>query len=387
MTNFAAVDYPIDIISLNASNQALAETICYNVGQWINKDINPDLCIITHRNNNTYPYYFWYPGEALGYDTQSSITVTGRYDDHITLTTTNWYRATIYANGTVSTGTSFSRQNLGSLYYDPTNGTSGLVYNTHYPFTYNQVDTFITSIDDIQVPDGLSIGMNNFGSLGSGGHSTGSPHSAITNGISWGGITGSLSTSGHSTSVSPSSSTFDFTDPEQNLLGQIVDNTNTLIGHTSSLWGAIQTLNNNVITGASAIFNALSTINDNIISLTVYDEEKVDNAWQDSYAKKFFDGATTMAGQVETTINGYKDHFFQGAGPSELEIPLDFTVWEFSSDDYGDFAPFDQVYYMRFPFLDETKALWQPILLGLMYFALVSTIFFDFPNILRGAVK
>ena len=193
---------------------------------------------------------------------------------------------------------------------------------------------------------------------------------------------------GHSTGVSSSAATYDFTKPEQNLLGQIVDNTNGLISNTNNLGGALETINN-VINSAVALYNGISQFNNNFISSYVYDEEKVDTALSNSSMFAFANSTTDM---TETIINESDVLLFMiWKKKQDLVIYLDLTKWRvpvYSSSTGVNTTyvkPYDEVVQIDFSFLKETKSIWQPLLLGVLYLALFLSIYFDLPNIFKGA--
>lgn len=230
---------------------------------------------------------------------------------------------------------------------------------------------------------------NNLGALTLGGHSSGGSPLDTIGGTSFSPISGTLSVSGHSVSIGSGVANYDFTNATQNLLGQIVNNTNTLIGHSSAMYDALHSINDNVVSSATSLFNAVSVMNDNFISSITVNEEVIDEFWEESNAKQTFDAIGSFQDTLGDKVNDYVDYFEEGAQQKENELTIDIDLrnWSFSSEDYGNITPMNRIYTMRFPFLDETKALWQPFLLGLLYFALVTNIYFDFPNILRGAVR
>lgn len=258
---------------------------------------------------------------------------------------------------------------------------------------YSNGQEVVTVDDDIIVD---TTGGFTFGSLGGDGHSPdSSPIDALNNnGVSWSAHTSASPSVGHSqhttsTHFNISDSTPDINDDKQinllfmslNKLGDIVENTGQTV---NNLFG----INNNIVQGFSAVFNAISSFNDNVVSYVEYIKEPFNS-------EKFIDHFdSSSGGQVirsgEELVNRTSILYnsvvtgLMTTEQNELVIPIDFTVWNFTSD-YGRIAPMDQIYYMRFGFLDETKTLWQPLFISLLYFAIVLYVAYDVPNLLRGA--
>lgn len=386
---FGAVDFPIDIISQNAAHETFVQTVVSNYNSTYNKSIDYKRVIITRRNNSTYPYYLWIPIELYDPNTTSSITCNSRTDTYCSISNVGWIRYQVMANATVPTSTSpNTSSSIGNLYYSDQVNNNGLIYNGYYTLPINQVDTFIVE-ETIDYDDYWGIPLGSFSGIG-GGHSQGGNAIEDIGDSSF--IKNEhvpLSSSGHSVSVTPSTATYDFTNAEQNLLGQILNNTNSMLGHSSYISNQINVMSSNLITGATSLFNALSVINENIINNFTLQDEVLDEFWEDSNAKEIITGINDFESNVTDKIQDYTDTFEEGAQQKEnnLTIDIDLTNWELPDTDYGDIKPFNRVYTMRFEFLDETKALWQPFLVGLLYFALITNLYFDFPNMLRGAVR
>lgn len=255
-----------------------------------------------------------------------------------------------------------------------------LAYTTSALYYNNEL--VIVPKDYVVVPE--YEGLGSLGSMSSTGHSSdGNPLESLEN-FSFTGHSPSYIQSGHNTHVNPSLATFDYNNASQNLLGQIIDNTNSLISNTNSLGGSLETINANIINGASAIFNAISQFNSNFVSSVIIDKEELSNQWVTSNTYTAFSACIQSYNLLETTTNNLIDRYSATEDVDELIIPIDLTVWQIESSVFGDFKPFNQVYYMRFGFLDETKALWQPLFISLLYFCLFYGIVLDLPNIIRG---
>lgn len=229
----------------------------------------------------------------------------------------------------------------------------------------------------------LPVFVPGIGSLSPTGHTTGEPMESLNN-FSWSAHSSTYTQSGHNTHVNPSNATPDFTNATQNLLGQIIDNTNLIISNTNSLGGALESINGNIINGASAIFNAVSQLNSNFVSSVIIDKEELNDQWTASNTYLAFVSMNNSFNLLQSTTEDLIDRYSATEDVDELIIPIDLTVWQIESSNYGNFKPFDQVYYMRFGFLDETKALWQPLFIALLYFCLFYGIVLDLPNIIRG---
>lgn len=332
-------------------------------------------------------YQVLIPREIPEPNYSSSDTVTSLIDD-IGLNVTFYNYVFMTYNGTnvgfewpASRSYSFYYYNAEDYFYPR------LVYVGRDSFYYDgEYQVNLSVPEDITVP----VFVANMGSLGVGGHSNGDPMESFTN-FSWSAHSSTYTQSGHNTHVTPSSATPDFTNAEQNLLGQIVDNTNSIIENTNSLGGALETINGNIINGASAIFNAISQFNNNFISSYVYDQEKVDEALDNSSMMLF---AQTSNDLTETIINESQvllDAVHDMEEKQDLILYLDLTKWKvpvYSSStgvNTSYIRPYNEVVEIDFSFLKETKSIWQPILLGVLYLALFMSIYFDLPNILRGA--
>lgn len=260
--------------------------------------------------------------------------------------------------------------------------------STNWELVYCEVpiycngDLVVNVTDDVTVPEFPSL--PGIGSLGAGGHSSGGSPLESLQGFSWTAHSSTYTQSGHNSHVNPSHATPDFTNATQNLLGQIVDNTNSIIENTNSLGGTLETINGNIINGAGAIFNAISQLNSNFVSSVIIDKEELNDQWLASNTYLAFASMQNSFNLLQSTADDLIDRYSATEDVDELIIPIDLTVWQIESSNYGDFKPFDQVYYMRFGFLDETKALWQPLFIALLYFCLFYGIVLDLPNIIRG---
>lgn len=308
--------------------------------------------------------------------------------------TLNGYSCYVYYYYKGNTVSNFGAQewynydNQSVQFYYPVGYAWAVLAYTTSPLYYNN-ELVIVPKDYVIVPE--YEGLGSLGSMSSTGHSSdGNPLESLNN-FSWSGHSSSYIHTGHNTHVLPSSATPDFTNAEQNLLGQIVDNTNSIIENTNNLGGALEVINGNIINGASAIFNAISQFNNNFVSTFIYDQEQVDATLENSSMFLF---ASTTTELTETIINESDvllDTVHDMEEKQDLILYLDLTKWKvpvYSSStgvNTSYVRPYNEVVEIDFTFLKETKSIWQPILLGVLYLALFMSIYFDLPNILRGA--
>ena len=279
--------------------------------------------------------------------------------------------------------------------------------NSSYQLVYCSIPIYcngelvVNLNDEVEIPEFPSL--PGIGTLsGTGGHTSGgNPFTSIDNmGANvFGHSSATAQTSGHSLNVTPNNASYDFTNASQNLLGQIVDNTNNIIGNTSSIFSGMSVLNGNLINGMSAIFNGISALNENVsdsaesIHLDViffaryvmepYDAEEIEQKWAGTKMQEFSDSFETWIDLCSDNID-YIASGVASTDTNELVIPIDFRPWSVTTEYYGTITPYNQLYYMRFSFLDETKSLWQPILLSFIYLSLLLGLIWDSPNIIRG---
>lgn len=128
---------------------------------------------------------------------------------------------------------------------------------------------FINSVEE-------GLGLNALGAMTLTGHSSGGNPLDNLDGFSFSSPSGQFALTGHSVGVSQNSSTPDFSNPVQNLLGQIVDNTNNVIQNIKGLGDVLSGVGANVREGFSSIFNAISGFNDNINNFINYIIEPLD---------------------------------------------------------------------------------------------------------------
>ena len=231
----AASIYPMDYTEINTQYLSTLQTLWQDaLSRGYN--INPQNCLLIYRANQTNTWYLYFPLEPINQN-QSTIQCTLRHENgNLKINMTNWGRLSYDVNLGYKSYSADS--SLGSCSVVGGTSTNLIVYNAYYTLPYDNIDTFSwqsNSNVEVPVPSYYEIGSSN-----NNGHSISPGHQELENGFTWSPITGTLSSSGHSSNVNSASSTFDFTNPTQNLLGQINDNTNDLIGHTSSIFGAIK---------------------------------------------------------------------------------------------------------------------------------------------------
>lgn len=331
-------------------------------------------------------YLLMFPREYAEPNYSSSETVNSLIDNYGLNVTFIQYVQITYNNGRYSYvwGSPYT---INIYYYTEENTLyPELLYIGRESFYYDgEYQVNLSVQDDLVLP----VFVPAIGSLSPTGHSSGEPMESLNN-FSWSAHSSTYTQSGHNTHVTPSSATPDFTNAEQNLLGQIVDNTNSIIENTNNLGGALEVINGNIINGASAIFNVISQFNNNFVSTFIYDQEQVDATFENSSMFLF---ASTTTELTETIINESDvllDAVHDMDEQQDLIIYLDLTKWKVPI--YGSSTglnisyvrPYNEIVEIDFTFLKETKSIWQPILLGVLYLALFMSIYFDLPNILRG---
>lgn len=257
----------------------------------------------------------------------------------------------------------------------------------YLPYVLNDVPFVINGQD---IPINLS-GLSSLGSLSVGGHSSFSPFEEInTNGVNWSGSVSGFNLNGHTyNSVIPS-----VPDPssiEQNLLQQIINNTGHTVINTGKLGESLNNINTNIIQGISALYNAISGFNDNFVSSYIYDQEEIEETIGNSSFYAFASSSTEFTNTLIDKKDVIIDMVENMQDISDFVLYIDLRNW--SSPVYSDSSgnnvsfvkPYNQLVALDFSFLQETKSLWQPLLLGLLYFGLFMSIYFDLPNILKGA--
>lgn len=332
-------------------------------------------------------YWLMFPREVAESNFSSSETVNSLIDDYgLTVTFVEYVRITYDGSrysyewpGTWSTNIYYySEEN--TLYPE-------LLYLGRESFYYDgEYQVNLSTGEDVMVDI-----FSGIGSLGSGGHSSGGNPLEDLESFSWDKNAHTFKPSGHSIGVSSSSATYDYSNAEQNLLAQVVDNTNDLISNTNNIGGALETINNNLISGISALYNGISQFNNNFITSYVYDEEKVNDTITNSSMFAFANATTDMTETIINESDVLLDAVHDMEEKQDLVIYLDLTKWRipvYSSStgvNTSYVKPYNEVVQIDFSFLKETKSIWQPILLGILYLSLFLSIYFDLPNILRGA--
>lgn len=240
-----------------------------------------------------------------------------------------------------------------------------------------------------------------FGSLAPSGHSsTGSASEVLSSsGVTWSAHstgTPSVSSSPHSstTHINITDSSPDSNDDKQtNMLFMIINKLNDLIDNTGNIGNNLVGLDNDIVQGFSATFNAISVFNDNFVSTFLIDQEQIEDEVASSNMMLAINSSNEFIDLMSEQVVELSDQI-EGTEPiDELVIPIDLTALQFpyyydsTGTVYKIVQPFSEVYLIRFGFLDETKATWQPILIALLYVSLFLTIYFDLPNIIRGASR
>lgn len=391
---------PYNMASLNADNEYLIDEIKSRIasnygGFWLStygqyKDIpNEQWVVIKGFYNNQYAdkIVVCCPKEAVG-SGSSSISASGytTYQGENNLVsgiqlTLNNYIGFHYFDSGVDNNMGV----YGSPWYNFEGGNWSLLY-CDKPI-YSGETLVVDVYNSIIITTG-----DTFGSLSQNGHTSGgSPLEELGN-FSWSSTSATFHSSGHSTGVNPASASYDYSNAQQNLLGQIVDNTNKLLFNGHSLGEQIKTLNANIINGVGAVFNAVSQFNNNFVNTYVFNEDEVKDTIQTSNMFLFANSANEFIYKMSDLITDFNQDISQQEQIDELVIPIDlrpYTIVYFDTDGYilSRFQPFPEVYQMRFEFLDETKVIWQPLLIAILYFSLTMSIYFDLPNIIRGAVS
>lgn len=235
---------------------------------------------------------------------------------------------------------------------------NGVNYLT--PGTYNFVDTSQVDFQENQFQGFFDGGVF--------GHSQGGlseAGQAILNGTySW---SGTPKQDGHNTNglVHPSSSSFDYTNPLQNLLGQIVDNTNDIIGNTNNIVYDIRN-------GFTALINSTLNIGQNVASFFNYvteplDMEHLNSTIEDSI---FFQNINRFFDIVD---------YISNSASSNLTDNDDLVI-------YYDLRPVYNVFgSVSFnSFLGSSKSVWQPFLLTFLYATVVFGFIHSLPNLVNG---
>lgn len=390
---FGVVEYPINMLQSNTEYSTAFTSCAQNLSNssvaWIKRAgnwalSNPENCILRHLSDGTYILNI--PKEGPETNISSNIYISSRSSNgNIYITATNWYGFIMNSNYTYkSYGTNTG--NFGNnIYVVGGDSLTDVVVYCYITFPVDSVDTFTVTDDIIATGQGL-------GALGSGGHSSGSsPFDELNNnGVSWSGSVSGYNITGHSYSnISPVQ--VDTSSKEQNLLQQIINNTGHTLQNTGKIGESLNNINNNIIQAASALYNAISGFNDNFVSSYIYDEDEVEDTFQNS---SFFAFATSTSNFVDVISeqNTKLTNQLERVDPVDhLIIPLDLTKWVVPVyyDSTGiisqNIKPYNEVVQIDFSFLEETKSIWQPLLLGVLYFSLYFSIYFDLPNILRGA--
>lgn len=211
------------------------------------------------------------------------------------------------------------------------------------------------------------------GSLGPNGHSN-STHNDFS-GLGWGHSTGSVYVTGHSTGVNPNDTTPDWTNPIQNLLGQAVNNLDKLIQNSGEIGTRIEYLGDNMINGISYLFNGISTFNDNVNGYLDYITAPVDDEIIYAHYEE------TALNETLTDIQDTLDSLDSSVSQNMVQVQsgdLGYRI-QFNNSILGSFD-----YTIDFSFLDSSKNLWQPLLIALMYFTLISAILTGLPSIIQG---
>lgn len=225
---------------------------------------------------------------------------------------------------------------------------------------------------DMSVDDPLTPPVFTIGSLSVAGHSLNlNPLDELDN-FSWSSSHGSLSLTGHSLGVSQNNSSFDFTNPLQNLLGQIVDNSNTVIGNLKGIGDYLGGIASNIREGFSAVFNAISGFNNNIINFFSYltsvpTKEEIINSLDEceniGILRDLSESVNIWDEIGLSQVNSAPTYTFNFAG----------TMF----DTMGNFT-------INFGFLDSTKNIWQPLFIALLYFNLLITLLVGLPDLIQG---
>lgn len=344
-------------------------------------------------NNSVYRVYIILPTGL--YDSSISSSLYLYYADSygstlITNYHANGYTGIVYDfdinNNTITYVRTFNPSET-SVYYPSYSSYSPIWLMISNVLSYNGVE-YLVPDDYIFLPDVSNV-LGELGGIGHNGHAHDlSPLEVLQDEV--GGFSSSLyhmKATGHSHSgLDSSSSSYDFSNAEQNLLGQVVNNSNDLINNTNGIYNELSDINSNIINGSIAIYNGMANMNNNFVETVLYDEEEVDSIVTNSQCYGFIHTSYDAIDEFYQTHDNILDAFQNQETLDELVIPIDLRVWSFGSD-YGTITPYNNIYYLRFEFLDETKALWQPLLIALLYFAMFMTFYFDLPNLIRGQVK
>lgn len=358
--------------------------------------------VLFDAGNNIVYYYF--PASAKNSSVNSSFSCSDSFqyrdNSYFTLAFSYWVRISfagylddngqLYCSGNLkynSVGSNITRSYSGSInnvfignlsdlpvYTNRPSGTMIPVYMNNMELAYN--DTIYYTVETVPGPspwqplpyEGYSIG-----SLGPNGHSN-STHNDFS-GLGWGHSTGSVYVTGHSTGVNPNDTTPDWTNPIQNLLGQAVNNLDKLIQNSGEIGTRIEYLGDNMINGISYLFNGISTFNDNVNGYLDYITAPVDDEIIYAHYEE------TALNETLIDIQDTLDSLDSSVSQNMVQVQsgdLGYRI-QFNNSILGSFD-----YTIDFSFLDSSKNLWQPLLIALMYFTLISAILTGLPSIIQG---
>lgn len=401
--NFNAIDLPV---VLNLSDFEYIEDIkqqaLYSNDPvlvfWGDSLSNINTCVIKSYYQDIYTIYFDYSSynssvsSSVSGGSLSNGNVWGQNTCCLDIGWTNYYRFNFSPGSGISSS--------GSLYTGWTNaiipfgypytGRNDIIYGLNFDL-YSGVN-LVYSGEYVTVPVIDGSDLLGLGSLSGTGHSSGSsPFDELNqNGVNWSGNVSGYTLSGHSYSnITPVQ--VDTSSKEQNLLQQIINNTGHTLENSGKIGESLNNINSNIIQSTSALYNAISGFNENFVSSYIYDQEKIDDTISNSSFYAFASSSSDFANTLIDKKDSIIDMVENMQDISDFVLYIDLRNW--SSPVYSDSSgnnvsfvkPFNQLVALDFSFLQETKSLWQPLLLGLLYFGLFMSIYFDLPNILKGA--
>ena len=231
----------------------------------------------------------------------------------------------------------------------------------YLPFSVNGVDFVIQEVPTVPRPDISLVGQHmEFFNNGS-SSSTRPPYSSFNR--------PTLSGDTVQTSSNPPS-TLDQSNPEHWILLHIMNN-------TSGALEGLSAINNNIISSFENMYNGLSGLMSGFFggvgSYFVYMFEPINNDAIEPYIQDicFVSLASTVtdtSDHISSTINNYTD-----LNTLSFDVDLRNTIF----DDCG-------VLVVDMSFLQDSKTIWQPLLLALIYGTLLITIIRSIPAIIRG---
>lgn len=367
---FGIVEYPINMLQSNTEYSVAFTSCAQNLSNssiaWIQRAgnwalSNPENCILRHLSDGTYIINIPKEGPESNYS--STISVTSRHSNgNIYFNASNWYGFIMKSDYTYkSYGTNTG--NFGNnIYVIGGDSLADVVVYCYITFPLDGIDTFNITDDIIATGQGL-------GSLGPGGHSSGSsPFDELNkNGVHWSGSVSGYALTGHSYSnITPVQ--VDSSSKEQNLLQQVINNTSYILQNSGKIGESLNSISNNIVQSASALYNAISGFNDNFVSaFSSPNKEDIDALLQTSEIYTSYNGVISCVSSMVGTLNnvGQQNNY----------------IWSFSlPENWGGELSFNFSEYVDSDSLNLVRSLIGALLV-------ISTIIFvahQFPDIIGG---